>query len=240
MTITSEEATRNGAAAYKQASRAGYITAVLSTIFGILYLLGLSVNLIVGGTTHSENPAIQLLSATIAIVWLQTLLVLFVALRWNAPENGRFLAEVALVFMALVCAVSSTNWFVRLAVLPRVAQAGDQTILNLIDPYNPASIMFAMEHLGWGVFFGLATLFAGFALSGGRLESWARGLLVTAGLLSLLHAFGLVIANPLLSFLGYPAWAILLPAATLLLAFLFRRTYSTAHTSSLASQKGGR
>jgi hypothetical protein len=124
--------------------------------------------------------------------------------------------------MALVCAVSSTNWFVRLAVLPRVAQAGDQTILNLIDPYNPASIMFAMEHLGWGVFFGLAALFAGFAIHGGRLESWVRGLLVAAGVLSLLHALGLVIASPGLSFLGYPAWGILLPAATLLLTVRFR------------------
>jgi hypothetical protein len=63
---------------------------------------------------------------------------------------------------------------------------------------------------------------------------------VAAGILSLLHAFGLVISNPLLSFLGYPAWAILLPAATLLLAFRFRRVYSTAQTSSLASQKGGK
>jgi hypothetical protein len=204
----------------------GLAMAVISTVFGFLYLLGLVANLATTGAVHSSSEPVQFLSATIAILWDQVLVILFVTIRRQVPESKKLFAELALVFVVLLSATSSVNWFARLTIVPRIAQAGDASLLALVDPYSESSIMFAMEHLAWGLFFGLAALFAASAMGGGRLGSWLRWLLVAGGVLSLLHAAGLIVSQPVLSFLGYPAWGLLLPITTLLLAVRFRRGWS--------------
>jgi hypothetical protein len=78
--------------------------------------------------------------------------------------------------------------------------------------------MYALEHLAWGVFYGLTTIFMGLAMEGGRLETWIRWLFITGGALSLLHVAGIVIASPALIDLGYFAAGVLLPFTTTLLA----------------------
>jgi len=205
------------------APRIGFAMAVISTVFGILYLFGLLVNMITTGSPHSTSDVFQLISAVIAVLWNQVLVILFVTLRWRIPQKRMIFAELALVFMVLLSATSSVNWFVRLAIFPKVAQAGDATLLAWIDPYGERSVMFAMEHLGWGLFYGLATLFAALAIAGGGIERWIRGLLAAGSTLGLLHFIGIIISQPLLSFLGYPAWGLLLPVTTVLMAIRFRR-----------------
>ena len=200
----------------------GFGMAVTSTVFGILYLAGLVGNFATTGSFYPVAAPIQLLSASIALLWDQVLVVLFIALRWQAPENKKILAEIALVFMILVCAMSSISWFVRLAIVPKVAQAGDLTLLSLLDPYNSSSITYATEHLGWGLFYGLATLFAAFAIDSGRFKFWLRWLLAAGAILSVSHVLGVIVSSPVLIFLGFPAWGVLLPATTALLAVRFR------------------
>jgi hypothetical protein len=148
-----------------------------------------------------------------------------VALRWLASERRRIFAELGLVFMALLAGMSSITWFVRLAIVPGLAHGGGSAVLALLTPYSPGSVLFAVEMLGWGLFYGLAVLFAAFAFEGGQLEAWIRGLLAASGILSLLHAVGIAAAQPVLNKLGYPAWGLLLPAATILLAVWLRRKW---------------
>lgn len=207
----------------KSSRSIGFVMAILSSIFGLLYLAGLARNLIASGSFHSSSEPLQFFSAIIALLWNQTLVILFVTLRRHVPENRRVFAELALVFMALVSVASSISWFSRLTIVPRIAQAGDANMLALVDPYNPASLTYAMEFLGWCLFYGLSTLFAAFAFAGSRLDGWIRWLLAAGGMLSLLHFIGLIISQPVLSILGYPAWGILLPITSILLAIRFRR-----------------
>ena len=56
----------------------GFLAAVISTCFGFLYLLGLVVNLVASGSTHSADPRVQFFSAIIAILWNPVLVILFV------------------------------------------------------------------------------------------------------------------------------------------------------------------
>jgi hypothetical protein len=70
----------------------------------------------------------------------------------------------------MMCAVSSINWFVQSAVIPLLSGSGDSALRALIDPYAHASVMFGMEHLAWGVFLGVATMFGGLEFTGGRLD----------------------------------------------------------------------
>jgi hypothetical protein len=203
--------------------RIGFYAALFSTIFGFLYLLGLVANLATTGSPYPASDSVQMISATIALLWNQTLLMLFVVLRERVSEDRKILGELMLAFAIMVCATSSISWFVRLTSVPLAQQAGNATLLALLDLYDPGSITFAIEHVSWGVFFGLATLFAGFALQSNGSGIWTRWLLALSGLLSLLHALGLVISSPILVALGYVAWALPLPVATLLLTIQFRR-----------------
>ena len=65
-------------------------------------------------------------------------------------------------------------------------------------------------------------LFAAFAISDGKFKRWLRWLLAGGAILSLLHAVGVILSSPVLIFLGFPAWGLLLPATTALLAIRFR------------------
>jgi hypothetical protein len=192
--------------------------AIAATAFGLLYLLGVTVNLATNGTTHSTSEPVQVFSSVIALLWNMDLVVLFTALRWTVPANRKFWMDLAWGFMLLVCATSCINWFVRLIVVPQVALAGDSAALALIDPNGARSIMFGVEHLGWGLFLAAAAGFGALAFSGRGLDGWIRGLLGVVSLFSLLHVVGLAVGVYALDFLGYVAWAAALPAATWLVA----------------------
>jgi len=83
--------------------------------------------------------------------------------------------------------------------------------------------MYAIEHLAWGVFYGLATIFMAMAIGSGKVETWIRWLFFIGGALSLVHAFGMIVVSPALIDLGYFAAGVLLPITTTLLAIRFRR-----------------
>ena len=200
-----------------------YWMAVCATVLGALYFLGLAGKLIVNGTVHAlSSQSIEVAAAIVAIAWNVVLLVMFAALRREYSGGRPLFTELALIFMLLVCATSSVNWFVQLAVLPRLA-VGDPSALAMLDSHNELSIPYAMEHLGWGLFYGLAALFAAAGISGGRLERRIRWLLAAGGMLSLLHFAGVIVASPLLGDLGYMAWGVLLPLSTALLAARYRK-----------------
>ncbi len=209
--------------AIRETRRVLYWMALAATILGALYLLGLLGRLIVNGSVHAvSGGGLQIVSAVVAIAWDVVLLVLFAALRREHAAGHPLLADLALIFMLLVCATSTINWFVQLAVLPRLG-SGEANAMALLDVHNELSITYAMEHLGWGLFFGLSVLFAAAVLRGGAAQAWIRWLLVAAGVLSLLHFAGVIIASQFLGDLGYIAWGALLPAATGLLAAIYRR-----------------
>jgi hypothetical protein len=147
---------------------------------------------------------------------------MFAALRRQVARKNAFLAELGFVFMALLGATSSINWFVQLTLVPRVAQSGGTSIMPLIDIYTDTSIMYTIEHLGWGVFYGLAMIFMGMAIGGGRVETWIRWLFIVGGALSLLHVIGIMISSAAIGDLGNFAAGVLLPITTALLAIRFR------------------
>jgi len=92
------------------ARRVVFLAAVISTVFGFLYLLGLTGKYIVDGSIHSvSSPPIQMVSAATGLLWDIALLILFVALRRQPIIRNALYAELAVVFMALVCAISSIN-----------------------------------------------------------------------------------------------------------------------------------
>jgi hypothetical protein len=200
-----------------------FFTAVVSTIFGILYFLGLMGKLIVNGSIHAaSSESISMVSAAVGLLWVITLVIMFVALKRQITGSKAVLAELGVVFMVLLAAGSSVNWYVQLTLVPRIAQSGDPTLLAILDIHNVDSVMYAMEHLAWGLFYGLATIFMALAIEGGRIETWIRWLLIAGGIMSILYLPGMLTANQVLIDLGYYAAGVLLPITTILLASRYR------------------
>jgi uncharacterized membrane protein len=191
--------------------------------FGLLYLVGLVVNLSTSGAVYPSGSDVRTVSAAVALLWNLALIALFVALRREAEPSRAVLAELALAFAVLVCGVSSVSWFMGLSALPRLVQNVDPTIAGLLDPYNEASPAYALEHLGWGMFFGLATILSGFSLRRRGNSPWIGRSLVLTGVLSLGHFLGVLLASRVLIILGYISWGIAFPLACALLALMLRR-----------------
>jgi hypothetical protein len=198
--------------------RVAFAAAIAASVFGILYLLGVIVSFAQSGAGPAPRGTMRIISALVAILWNPTLLVLFVALRARVQPAKLIAAELAAVFFALVCVTSSINWFTQLTAGRQIVRGGDTSLIALVDPSDPGSIMFSMEHLGWGLFLGLGALFAAWAFAGRGLERAIRCLLAAAGVLSLLHAVGIVASVRFMRIFGYASWALFLPAATVLMA----------------------
>ena len=195
----------------------------ISTIFGILYFVGLMGKLMVNGSIHAQSsPAISMVSAAVGLLWDATLVILFLALRQQTSGKKAFFADLGVVFMILLAATSSLNWYVQLTLVPRIAQAGDAQTLALLDIHNVDSVMYAIEHLAWGLFYGLAVIFMGLANEGGKTETWVRWLLIVGGVVSILFIPGRLIGSQFLIDLGYYAAGVLLPITTILLFIRFR------------------
>lgn len=200
-------------------SRLGFWTAVLSTLVNILYLGVLIYNFATFGLTFPPPEPTPTLAAIASILGAQLLIILMVVLRWDVDEYHRIFADLAVMFMVLLSAMTSINRFVYLAIFPRIAESGDAAAIALIHSYSPTSIMWGIENLGWGLFFGLGALFAAFVFS--RQEKGLRWMFAISGILSVLHAIGFVISHPILTLFGFPAWGIFLPIATTLAAIRF-------------------
>jgi hypothetical protein len=198
------------------------VTAVLSTVFGVLYFVGLVGKLLVNGSIHAQSsPAISMIAASIGILWDVTLVILFVALRRRISPSRSVYADLGVSFMILLAAVSTVNWYVQLTLIPRLVGSGNAAVQELLDIHNVNSVMYAMEHLAWGLFFGLAVIFMALAIQGGRIETWIRGLLITAGIMCILFIPGVMTANQFLIDLGYYAAGVVMPITTVLLAMRY-------------------
>jgi hypothetical protein len=217
------ETTREEFTSQDTARRILVLTAWISTLFGILYFLGLMGKLVVNGSIHAQSSAgISTIFAGVGLLWDMTLVILFVSLRRLITGSGGVYAELGLVFMALMAAISGANWYVQLMLVPGLEPARDAALLALLDVHNLGSVMYAMEHLAWGLFYGLATIFMGLAFQGSRMETWIRWLLVVGGVMSILYLPGILINNQALIDLGYYAAGVFLPVTTVLLAIRFR------------------
>jgi len=206
----------------------GLVMAGFSTVFGLLYLFGLGLNLATSGSFYPSGSDVRVVSAAIAILWNLVLVVLLAALVREAEPSRAILAELALVFAILVCATSCTSWFVGITAYPRLAQVADPGMAAILDPYDANSLTYALEHLGWGLFFGLTTILAGFALGPRKGSGWVRWSLIVTGMLSLGHLIGVITSNEALVVLGFISWGVALPISSAWIAAMFRRELKRA------------
>jgi hypothetical protein len=211
--------------------RAGYGSAVLATVFSIVYVVGQVAEWLgwlgsAGGPESSSTALGIVVLLTPSLFLGPAFLVLLVSIHQIAPAERQIWSLAGVAFATIYTALISINYFVQLTLVgPRLARgevAGIEPFLFV--PFN--SFLYAVDILGYS-FMSAATLCAAQVFTGGGLERVVRRFLIANGLILPFLVFQMYVHA-----LIWPAslWAITFPGSTLALAILFGRENEVAPT----------
>jgi hypothetical protein len=107
----------------------------------------------------------------------------------------------ALSFGIMFALLTSMFYFVQLSTVRQSLLHGQPEGLEWFVQANPASVLLAINMLGWTLFLGLASLFISPVFTGGRLEAVIRYAFLVNGIVCLLGGISFVLNIPVLIFL---------------------------------------
>jgi hypothetical protein len=137
----------------------------------------------------------------VLIIMMPAMVPLMVAVHAWAPMHAKTLSLTSVAFMGLLAGVTSTVHFVILT-LSRQPEFAGQSWLPLVLSFNWPSVAYALDILGWDVFFALSMLFAAPVFRGSRLAAWIRVLMIASGVLALAGLSGVVVGEMQLRNIG--------------------------------------
>src|SRR5438445_10666225 len=126
---------------------------------------------------------------------------LMVAVHAWAPSHAKTLSLTAVIFMSLLAGLTCSLHFVVLT-LSRQAPFAGQSWLPLFMSFKWPSVAYALDILGWDVFFAFSMLFAAPVFSGSRLAALIRVLMIASGVIALAGLSGVVAGDMQLRNIG--------------------------------------
>jgi hypothetical protein len=156
------------------ARRLGLFSAAATVVLLAAYAVTLTIGLLSLESPDQpiRNPMFAILEILI-IVMMPAIVGLMIAVHAWAPTRLKALSFAAVVFMGLLAGLTSSLHFVILTV-SREPEFARQSWLPLILEFKWPSITYALDILGWDVFFALSMLFAAPVFGGSRLAGWIR------------------------------------------------------------------
>ena len=145
------------------------------------------------------------------------------------PETNVY-SLVALVFMTIVAAITTSVHFLVLTVGPQIASAGAPWAPYVFS-FTWPSVLYALDILAWDWFFALSLFFASFVFTDGTLERAVRVLLLVSAGLSLAGLLGVPLADMHVRNIGIVGYAVVSPIAFLLIALVFGRDRTTPNAA---------
>ena len=202
----------------------GIFSAAATVILGVAYAVTLAVGLLTLESPQKpiEGPIFPILEVLI-IVMMPAMVALMVAVHAWAPMDAKALSLTSLVFMGLLAGVTCSLHFCVLT-LSRQPEFTEQSWLPLVLSFEWPSVVYALDILGWDVFFPLSMLFAALVFQGSRLAAWIRVLMIASGVLSLAGLSGVVAGDMQLRNIGIVGYVGVFLVVVALLAVLFYRT----------------
>lgn len=149
-------------------------------------------------------------------------LIAMVAIHAYARPEAKVYSQIALVFMTILAAITTSVHFVILTVGPQLEATG-QSWVPLVISFRWPSILYTLDILAWDWFFALSLLFASVVFTEGRLERAVRMLLIVSGVLSLAGLVGVPLSDMDIRNIGIIGYAVVSPVAFLLIGVLFGR-----------------
>jgi hypothetical protein len=168
------------------------------------------------------DPMFTILEVLIISI-MPAMVALMVAVHAWAPMHAKTLSLTSLVFMGMLAGLTCSVHFVILT-LSRQPEFTAQPWLPLVLSFTWPSVVYALDILGWDVFFPLSMLFAALVFQGSPLAAWIRVLMIASGVLSLAGLSGVVAGDMQLRNIGIVGYVGVFLVVAALLAVLFYRT----------------
>ena len=206
------------------ARRFGITCAAATVILVAVYAVTLVVGLLSLESPDDpiEDPMFTILEVLI-MVMMPAIVGLMVAVHAFAPTRMKVLTLTAVVFMGLLAGLTLSIHFVILT-LSREPEFAGQQWLPLVLEFEWPSVVYALDVLGWDVFFSLSMLFAAPVFQGSRLAAWIRWLMVTSGVLALAGLSGVAFGDMQFRNIGIVGYVPVFLVVAVLLGVLFYRT----------------
>jgi hypothetical protein len=196
-------------------NRLGVWSASALCLIGVAYVVTLAVGFISAGFSKPIVDPVLAVMEILTLLSAPILVVLMAAVHAYAQPEYKIHGLVALAFMVLLAGLTSSVHFVELTAVRQSSTA------SLIWP----STAYALELLAWDLFLGLSLLFAAPVFKGGTLEDAVRTGLYVGGALCITGILGPATGDMRLQFIAIVGYAGVLPTVSLLLMFLFRRSW---------------
>jgi hypothetical protein len=199
----------------------GIFSAAATVILLVAYATTLAVGLLSLESPEQPigDPMFTILEVLI-ILMMPAMVALMVVVHAWAPMHLKTLSLTSVVFMGLLAGLTCIVHFVVLT-LSRQPEFTGQSWLPLVLSFNWPSVVYALDILGWDVFFPLSVLFAAPVFWGSRLAAWIRVLMITSGVLSLAGLSGVVVGDMQLRNIGFVGYVGVFLVVAALLAVLF-------------------
>jgi hypothetical protein len=200
---------------------------IFSAAATVILLVAYAVTLAVGLSSLESpqqpigDPMFSILEVLI-IIMMPAMVALMVAVHAWAPMHDKTLSLTYVVFMGLLAGVTCSLHFV-ISTLPRQPEFTGQSWLPLVLSFTWPSVAYALDILGWDVFFALSMLFAAPVFRGSRLTAWIRVLMIASGVLALADLSGVMIGDMRLRNIGIVGYVGVFLVVAALLAVLFYR-----------------
>ncbi len=205
------------------ARRVGLYSSIATALLMVAYAATLAVGLLSLESPDEPigDPLFSILEVLI-IALMPAMVATMAAVHAWAPESRKTLSLVALVFMGLLAGVTCSVHFVMLTVSRQAALAG-QPWFGALFEFRWPSVVYALDILGWDVFFPLSVLFAASVFSGSRLAACIRWSMVVSGALAFAGLAGVALGDMQIRNIGIVGYVGVFLVADVPLAFLFGR-----------------
>src|SRR5919107_1303252 len=177
------------------ARRLGIFSATATIILLVAYAVTLAMGLASLESPQQPigDPVFTILEVLI-ITMMPAMVALMVAVHAWAPMHAKTLSLTSLIFMSLLAGVTCSLHFCILT-FSRQPEFAGQSWLPLVFSFEWPSVAYALDIVGWDVYFALSMLFAAPVFSGSRLAAWIRVLMIASGVLSLAGLSGVVVGD---------------------------------------------
>ena len=193
----------------------GFWAAVVSTVFGLLYITALMANL-TGAVEDGPWATAFQLAPSIVLAW--GYMVLMACVVEAAPSERKIWAVIGFGFALMYSVMNSIVYFTELVVvLPRVLRNEGASVSVLL--FEPGEFLFAVNGLAYG-FMSMAALFAAPVFDRQGADARVHWAMMAHGVIGP-FIVGAVVWPPLTA-IG-ALWIVTFPAMGILLAMMFRK-----------------
>jgi hypothetical protein len=205
------------------ARRLGLVSAASTAVLLVAYAVTLALGFLSLESPDQPigDPMFSILEILI-ILTMPAMVALMVAVHSWAPTRVKPLSLTALIFMGLLAGVTCGVHFVVLTISHQAAFAG-QSWLPLFLGWKWPSAVYALDILGWDVFFPLSMLFAAPVFGGSRLAAWIRWLMIVSAVLALAGLSGVAFSDMQLRNIGIVGYVGVFLVVAVMLTVMFYR-----------------